>query len=38
MEELYALLDQDREMNYAERYFNDAWMDSDTESDDTVES
>jgi hypothetical protein len=35
MEELYALLnDQDCEMNYAEWYFNDAWMDSD----DTVES
>jgi hypothetical protein len=36
MEELYALLnDQDCEMNYAEWYFNDAWMDSD---DGTVES
>ena len=37
MEELYALLDdQDRVIratNYAERYFNDAWMDSDNESD-----
>jgi len=43
MEELYALLDdQDpviRVTNYAEQYFNGAWMDSDTESDEgTVES